>query len=98
MHKSFDLMNGILREVTKAMVERLKTGLKNDTFSAFPNEKEINPIYPIFEIFSYLLFQLDFFVVMYQEQKIRKPLFNSIADDMLQTLDMEKKTFNSILN
>jgi hypothetical protein len=36
--------------------------------------------------------------MMHQEQKLRMPLFNFIADKMLETIDIENSTFNSTLN
>jgi len=110
MQNNFEMMNDMLRVTVRAMVEQLRTGLQNDALGAFQNEKEINPIYPTFEIFSYLLFQLDYFVAADQEEKLRRPLFDFIADDMFETLVkfvdhdipeticMDKKTFDSILD
>jgi hypothetical protein len=110
MQENFELMNDILRVAIRAMAEQLRTGLQKNALGAFQNEKEINPIYPTFEIFSYLLFQLDYFVAADQEEKIRRPLFHFIANDMFETLDnfvaddmpesvcMDKKTFDSILD
>ncbi len=110
MQKNFEMMNDMFRVTVRAMVEQLRTGLQKDALGAFPNEKEINPIYPTFEIFSYLLFQLDYFIAADQEEKLRRPLFDFIADDMfetlvnfvaddtLETVCMDKKTFDSILD
>lgn len=94
----FNLVNDIMRRIFKGMLEGLRISIQNDTLGIFPNEKEFNALYPAFEIFAYLLFRLDFLVVMYQEQKLRMPLFNFIADKMLEILDIEKNTFNSTLN
>jgi len=98
MQTHFNLVNDITRTILKEMLEHLRKGLQDDTLAAFPNKDNVNAIYPAFEIFSYLLFRLDFLVVTYQEQKVRMPLFNFIADNMLETLNTEKNIFNSILN
>jgi len=81
----------------KEMLEGLGEGLERSRF-IFPKKDGTNLVYATFEIFAYLLFSLDFFMVMYQEQKLRIPLFNFIADNMLQTLDIERSTFNSTLH
>ena len=99
MQTHFNLVNDILKGILKEMLYGLREGLKeSDTIGAFPNKDRSNPVYPAFEIFAYLLFRLDFLAMMHQEQKLRMPLFNFIADKMLETLDIEKGTFNSTLN
>jgi len=97
--KNFDLVNDILKGILKEMLYGLREGLKeSDTIGAFPNKDRSNPVYPAFEIFAYLLFRLDFLVMMHQELKLRMPLFNFIADKIPETLEIEKGTFNSTLN
>lgn len=110
MQKNFELLNDMFRATVRAMLEQLRVGLQKNTLGAFVDQEDINPVYPTFEIFSYLLFQLDYFVVADQEEKLRRPLFDFIADDMFQTLVkvsvaadmlglvMDKKTFDSILD
>jgi len=95
---NFDFIDDILRDMVKAMLEELRLGLRSDTLGVFPTEKHVNPIYPEFEIFSYLLFQLDFLAALYQEEKIRRELFHFLADRMIGTLAIEKEIFNNVLN
>ena len=79
------------------MIEGLREGLQRSK-DIFPKKDKINLMYAGFEIFAYLLFSLDYFMVTCQEQKLRKPLFNFIADNMLQTSDIERRVFNNTLN
>ena len=97
MQKHFSLLNDLLRMALDEMLEGLREGLQRSK-PIFPKKGRINLVYARFEIFAYLLFSLDFFMVMCQEQKLRIPLFNFIADNMLQTSDIERSVFNSTLN
>jgi len=102
VHTNFALVSSILRDSTIAMLEGLRTGLQHDTLGVLPNKNDINPFYPLFEIFFYLLFQLDFLVVAYQEDRIRKPLFNYVADDILDVLDITdqnaRRSIDNVIN
>ena len=97
VQKNFSLLNDMLGMALKEMLEGLVEGLQRSKL-IFPKKGGSNLVYATFEIFAYLLFSLDFFVVVYQEQKLRIPLFNYIADNMLQTLDIERSVFNSTLS
>ena len=97
VHQHFSLLNELLKMALDEMVEGLREGLQLSKH-IFPKKDKINLVYARFEIFAYLLFSLDYFMVMCQEQKLRKPLFNFIADNMLQTSDIERRVFNNTLN
>jgi hypothetical protein len=97
VQQHFDLIDDLLNMALNEMLEGLREGLQL-SITIFPKKDEINLMYARFEIFAYLLFGLDWFVVFYQEQKLRRPLFDYIADNMLQTLDIERRTFNNTLN
>lgn len=97
MQKHFSLLSDLLRMALEEMLEGLREGLHRSKL-IFPKKDRINLVYARFEIFAYLLFSLDLFVVMCQKQELRIPLFNFIADNVLQTLDIERSVFNSTLN
>ncbi len=98
VQKHFEFMDYILRMTLKTMLARLGEGLQATHLGTFTNKDKIDFVYPAFEIFSYLLFDLDYLAQTYQEQKLGKPLFNFIADRMLETLYIEKNTFNNTLS
>jgi len=97
VQQHFGLINELLNMALNEMLEGLREGLQRSK-AIFPKKDKMNLVYARFEIFAYLLFSLDYFMVMCQEQKLRKPLFNFIADNMLQTLDIERRLFNNTLN
>lgn len=97
MQQHFGLMGGMLKMALDEMIEGLREGLQRSK-DIFPKKGKINLTYARFEIFAYLLFRLDCFMVTCQDQKLRKPLFNFIADNMLQASDIERRVFNNTLN
>jgi len=98
MHNNFGLVNYGISTTTNVMLERLKKGIQADTIGIFPNKKKINFLHLSFEIFSYLLFQLDYLVVQYQKQKLREPIFNFIVENMFKALHIKENFFVKILN
>jgi len=98
MQNNLDLVNYGISHTTSVMLERLKKGIQDDTLEILPNKKKVDFLFPTFEIFSFLLFQLDYLVVQYQEQKLREPLFNFIVDNMFKALHIKEKFFVRILN
>lgn len=97
MQQHFSLINELLNTALNEMIEGLREGLQRSK-DIFPKKGKVNLMYARFEIFAYLLFSLDYFMVTCQEQELRKPLFNFVADNMLQTSDIEKRVFNNTLN
>jgi hypothetical protein len=95
---NFEFIDHMLMNIVKVMLQELRLGWRSNTLWALPTEKHVNPVYPTFEIFSYLLFQLDSLAALYQEEKTRKGLFHFLADRMLGTLTIEKEIFNNVLN
>jgi len=95
---NFRFVAGILWETAEGMLEGVRFGLRHDKLGILPAEKDVNPIFPAFEVFSYLLFQLDFLAATYQEQGIRRRLFHFVADKIQEILPTKRKVFNSILD
>ena len=96
MQQHFDLIDGMLNMALNEMIEGLREGLQRSK-DIFPQKGKVNLMYARFEIFAYLLFRLDCFMFTYQDQKLRTPLYSFIADNMLQTSDIERRTFSNTL-
>ena len=92
---NFNIINEAVRQALRHILKDLKINLQNNDFETFSNIKFVNPIYYQFEVFIYLLFQVDCcFIAMHQEHKIREALFAFMADDMLNALCLSNRKIN----
>ena len=80
------------------MVKLLSIATETDTMGIFPSEDKINFLYPTFEIFTYNIFKVDLLAHLHQDREVRKALFKYCAGREQGILEINGKTFYSILN
>ncbi|MHA2404424.1 MAG: hypothetical protein ACXADH_15605 [Candidatus Kariarchaeaceae archaeon] len=97
MQKNFDLVLYGVKNAVNTMQGCILECIKKDKRGIFPNERNMQWEYVSFELFVYLLVYLEVLVLKHQDERIRKPLFFYIADNVLKTLNIEKGKYYSIL-